>query len=271
VWRLLENNWTLEKIENYKRASVYTAFHKKLSVLVEPYLDERWTLADIGCGLGLIDFYLAPMVRHITAIDNDEAAIRDLTQHLDRIYFTNRESAEKIAAELADANDLADRTWDAVALSFFGTSRETLDKLLPRARRRAFIFMYGRPPAAGPDPFADAGSNLTFSETESYLLEKGYAFKKNVMEMQFGQPFKTIEDIHTFLKEYGGSFGRDIACIDLGADDAMDDAAIKRVTDAEERIIKTNRFDYPYYLPKSISAALFIIVKKTARDVSEGV
>jgi hypothetical protein len=256
----LSNIWTPEKIENYKRASEYTSFHRKLSVLAEPYLDERWTLADIGCGPGLIDYWLAPMTAGIDAIDSDLAAIEDLTARVDDVFVTNRAIAEKIKPRVASVDELAGESWDVVMLSFFGVNEKVLKMVLPLAKRRALIFMHGRPDPAGPLAALYDGEKFVAAEMEAFLKERGFTFKKSVMEMQFGQPFKTIEDIHAFLSEYGEKADREIECIDFNFDGDMDDETIKRITDAEERIIKTNRFDYPYYLPRSISVALFIIL-----------
>ena len=233
--------WTPEKIENYKQASEYSSFHKKLSVLAEPFLDESWTLADIGCGLGLIENWLAPMVTSIDAIDVDEAAINDLKARLDDVYQTSKTVAEKVAPIIASIDDLVGESWDVVTMSFLGLDEEVLGKVLPLAKRRVLIFMHGRPDAEGPLAAEDDGSKFTASDMEEFLVENNYIYKKTVMEMQFGQPFKRIEDIHAFLSACG-----------IDGDD-------RRAIDAEERIIKTNRFDYPYYLPKSINVALFII------------
>jgi SAM-dependent methyltransferase len=243
--------WTSEKIENYKSASEYTSFHKKLSVLAEPYLDERWTLADIGCGPGMIDYWLAPMVAGIDAIDSDPVVIGYLTARLDDVFVTNRNAADKIKPRLASVEELDGESWDVVMMSFFGVNKEMLETVLPLARRRVLVFMHGRPDTAGPLAALDDGNKFSASELEEYLKERKFHYRKNTIEMQFGQPFKTIESIQDFLKAYG---------MNVRSDEPFDDEAIKRMTDAEERIIKTNRFDYPYYLPKSISVALFIIL-----------
>ena len=237
--------WTPEKIENYKQASEYTAFHKKLSVLAEPYLDREWTMADLGCGPGLLAFYLAPMVASIDAIDNDSAAIEDLKKRLDNVALTDRNTADKIRPRLAPIEDLKEgESWDVVTLSFFGVSEEVLGSTLPRAKHRALVYMHGRPDTEGPFASYPDAEKLSLAELEDYLNRKNLTYKKSVMEMQFGQPFKTIGDIHTFLSGFGD-----------GSEDSE-----RYIAGAEERIIKTNRFDFPYYLPKSISVVLFIIL-----------
>jgi len=95
------NVWTPEKIENFRRSSEYTAFHKKLSVLAEPYLDDTWSLVDIGCGTGLLDIWLAPMVASIDAVDTDTGAIECLAGRIDDVFRTEADIAENLAMSKA--------------------------------------------------------------------------------------------------------------------------------------------------------------------------
>ena len=246
----MSNFWTSETIENYKQASEYSSFHKKLAVLAEPYLDRQWTMADLGCGPGLLSLQLSPMVGKITAIDDDELAISDLQARLDDVFLTNEVTANQIQPVFGDIRDLKDEKWDIVMASFIGLDRPLLDDILPRANKLALIYTRGRKDAQDHASLSEGGESekLGVNEIEAYLEENHYAYKKSVHEMQFGQPFKSIEDIHGFLEEKYAEEGQD------------KDEAVKRIAAAEERIVKSGRFDYPYYLPKSISVALFIIV-----------
>ena len=245
--------WTGEKIERYKQASEYTSFHKKLSVLIEPYLDSNWSLADIGCGPGLLSLCLASMVRSIDAIDNDKYVIEDLKARLDDVRLTDRSTAEIINPRLNSYEDLEGENWDAVVLSFFGLDEKLLDTVLPLASKRAFIYMHGRRDTSGPLASSNDGKKFLVSDVENYLRQKNLAFKKNVMEMQFGQPFRGIDDIHKFLMAYRVQ----LELQDTG--NSLTDSVERRLSDVEDEIIQTKRYDYPYYLPKSISVALFII------------
>lgn len=239
-------NWTEEKIANYKRSSEYTGFHKKLSVYAEPYLDEHWEMADIGCGPGLIDFYLAPSVKSITAIDKDEFVIQEINKQLDEVFYTNRDVAEKITPMQAELKDLDGMEWDVIMLNFFGVTEDILKELLPKARKRFLLFMVGRKQPEAVDMIKQVSSDMSYYDVESFLNREGYAYKKSSMDLQMGQPFKKIEEIHEFLKGY----------------DNGDPAEFERKAyAAEERIVKTNRFDYPFYLPSSINIIQFIIVK----------
>ena len=236
------NIWTPEKIESFRRSSEYTAFHKKLSVLAEPYLDDKWSLIDIGCGPGLLEPWLAPMVAHIDAVDSDEAAIAYLAAKLDDVFATSADIAEKVKPRVSAIEDL-EGAWDVVLLSFFGLNRDVMETVFPLAGRRLMVFMHGRRDSAGPFTPEDDGGKFSAPEMEAFLKENGFKYKKTVTEVQFGQPFKTIEEIHSFVG-------------------ANSDA--RWAASVEERIVKTNRFDYPYYLPRSISVALFIIAVNAA-------
>jgi len=250
-------NWTPGRIENYKQASEYTSFHKKLAVMAEPYLDSEWTLADIGCGPGLLALQLAPMVYSVDAIDNDSIAIEDLKKHLDGdVAARDRRTAEKIWPRLASIEDVKYESWDVVTLSFFGLDEEVLNTALSLAEQRAFIYMHGRPDAEGPIASYDDGNKFSMADMEEYLQIENLIYKKNVIEMQFGQPFREISDIQRFLMEYR------VRLETQGAGNNLQDSIERRFADIEERIIQTNRLDYPYYLPKSVSVALFIIKTK---------
>ena len=242
----VEEKWTTEKIENYRRSSEYTGFHKKLSVYAEPYLDESWEMADIGCGPGLIDFFLAPSVKSIDAIDKFEIIISELNKQLDEVFYTNRAIAEKITPLHKEMKDLGDREWDVVIMNFFGASEEILKEILPRARKRAIIFMVGRTQSDYLSIINQRSSDLSYEEVEKFLNKEGYAFKRSTMDLQIGIPFKNIEEIHTFLERFD-------------CDDS--EKAERMAASAEEKIVKTNRFDYPYYLPNSLNIVQFIIVK----------
>ena len=245
--------WTAEKLKRYKQASDYTAFHKKLSVLAEPYLDGDWTLADVGCGPGLLSICLAPMVRSIDAIDNNSLVIDDLEARLGDVRLTDRRTADKITPRLASYEDLTGECWDALVLSFFGINEKLLETVLPLAGKRALVYMRGRREAEGLFASKDDGEKFSVPDMEAYLAQNNLAFRKNVMEMQFGQPFRDIEDIHRFLRAYR-------VRLELqGTGNDYDDSVERQLADAEERIIQTKRYDYPYYLPKSTSVALFII------------
>jgi hypothetical protein len=225
----------------FRQASDYTGFHKKLGVLVEPYLDRGWDMADIGCGLALIDFHLAGAVNSITAIDRDESALAEVEKHIDDELAAGRRDAGKIHTLMKDASVVGSggEQWDAVLLSFFSAPIEETFRLLSLARHRGVIITRGK----GDEGIFDIGLSEWRGESSAEQIEEqlrrgGYGFRKSALDLQFGQPFRTIDEIHEFLRSY---------------------EAERLIYSVEDRIIKTKRYDFPYYLPRNMRVTVFIV------------
>lgn len=247
-----------KELQALKQASEFTSFHEKISLLINPYLDSKWNIADFGCGLALVDFELASSVNSITAIDTDEEVLNEVDKKIDEELYKGNESAGKIKTLNSDTQNLPDDiNWDAVLMLFYNLPYEELDALIERGSRRAIIILDGKSSNSKFNPSSENNNVITAPELEEHLTNKGYKFKKNIIDMEFGYPFKNLKDIQDFLSQFNADFeGEDIAS-NVNVKEDPD----KLFAAAEERIIKTNRFDYPYYLPNSVSIGIFIIIK----------
>jgi hypothetical protein len=255
----------LDKYKLFRQASEFTGFHKKLGVLIEPYLNERWTVADIGCGMALLDFQIMGSVKSITAIDTNEDALAEVEKRIDEELAANHGDAGKIKTVRKDASELEDERWDVVLMSFFADSPEMAGQMLSLADHRGVIIMHGHERGGIFDPMRTDKPRMSVKEMEGHLVANGYGYRKNIVDLQFGQPFRTIEDIHEFIGEKSGN-GQGVDSVGESAEGGMtedsgaDESDIERLTySVEERIIKTKRYDYPYYLPRNLRAAIFII------------
>jgi hypothetical protein len=252
----------------FRQASEFTGFHKKLGVLIEPYLNERWTMADIGCGLALLDFHLMNGVKSVTAIDVDGKALAEVERRIDEELAANHKDAGKIETLLADAAELGDRRWDIVLMSFFADSTEMVGRMLSRADHRGVVVMHGYERGGIFDPVRAGKPRMTVQEMEEYLAAEGYGYRKSMVDLQFGQPFRTIEEIHTFLGEAPGESREAEVIKSIGEgeenEEERSDSGVFDIDNlaysAEERIIKTKRYDYPYSLPRNLHTAVFIVV-----------
>ncbi|MDR2163984.1 MAG: class I SAM-dependent methyltransferase [Clostridiales Family XIII bacterium] len=259
----------IDKYRLFRQASEFTGFHKKLGVIIEPYLNRRWTMADIGCGLALLDFHLLSNVKSVTAIDIDESALTEVENHIDEELAANHAEAAKIATLRKDVSELVDERWDIVLMSFFGKSPEEIGGILSRADHRGVVVMHGHERGGLFDPVRFDRPRITVDEMERYLSDEGYGYRKSIVDLQFGQPFRTIEDIHRFLGDKivkghsvlpeTGEAPDDIGDTETGAGVFDID---RLVYSAEERIIKTKRYDFPYYLPRNLHTAVFIVVTR---------
>jgi len=244
-----------DKTKMFKQASEFTSFHRKLGILVKPLLDINWTVLDVGCGLALLDFEIADSVKSITAIDYNAELIKEVNQRIDYELAAGRASAEKIVPNCLDANDI-EGEWDVVLMSFYGAGFEESERLMDLARRRIIFIVHGRAANGIFDPPTLKRKRRTAEELEEFLVNKGYRYRKTMAEMQFGQPFKTIDEIHSFLKNFK-NIDREIPIIDEKNEFDLD----RMVASTEERFVKTDRYDYPYYLPRNLSVGIFCVVK----------
>ncbi|MDR2486544.1 MAG: class I SAM-dependent methyltransferase [Clostridiales Family XIII bacterium] len=247
----------------FRQASEYTSFHKKLGVMIRPFLREEWDALDAGCGLGLLDLELAPCLRSIQAVDIDADKIRFLEDMIGGELARGHEHAARIEPQCADASAL-DGSWDVVIMSFFGGDQALTERLVGMARHRAVLIVHGRdsngvfdPPPRRP------GERLIADELDTLLKEKGFRFRRIDAEMQFGQPFQTIEGIHAFLDRLMSrkSLGTQETGVPKGGDGSLGCSGIESlIAGAEESIIRTNRYDYPYYLPRNMAVGVFVVV-----------
>jgi hypothetical protein len=153
--------------------------------------------------------------------------------------------------------------------------------MLKLANHRGVIVMHGHERGGIFDPVRADSSRMTVPEMEEYLTSAGYGYRKSIVDLQFGQPFRTIQEIHDFI---GGKvdtghqsdiiqgIGDDITdapgdLSGLGTASGLSEGggvfdADNLAYSVEERIIKTKRYDYPYYLPRNLHTAIFIIVTR---------
>jgi SAM-dependent methyltransferase len=234
---MTENTIVDKRPDYFKSAIEYTAFYKKLAVLIDPYLQTSWDLADVGCGSGEIDIELAPSLNSITAIDTNIEALAKLDSQIDDLTSHGDRSAGKIVTMRAEADTLADKMWDVLLLCFYMVPEDKLIELIAKARERVILIVHEQRTGSRFEPLPEYLPLFTENELEDLIKSLGYNYRKEQAILQFGQPFKSIEDIHLYLEDYPERLRMSI----------------------EDRITHTGRHDFPYYLPNNFSASIFVI------------
>jgi len=249
-----------KKITMFRQASEFTAFHKKLGVLIGHWLDSEWSVLDLGCGLGLIDFEIAPHVKSITAVDYDETVIKECKAQIERELDAGHGYAEKIEPICADAKDISGE-WDIVLMSFFGADFNDMKKYFNHAAKRVIVIVHERASSGIFGPAIFKSKRRTAAELDAFLKKESYVHTKTIAEMQFGQPFKTIDDVGDFLERLEDADKGRIILPELMHEGEPDiDFDVEKIAlNAEERIIMTGRYDFPYYLPCNVSVGLFCV------------
>ncbi|MFR4560231.1 MAG: SAM-dependent methyltransferase [Flavonifractor plautii] len=151
-------------------------------------------VCDAGCGLGGLSLALAPYCRAVVAADLSAEAIR----HLEAQPLPPNVEPRRCDV-LADTPE---EPYDAMVFCFFGRTDDPPPpggSVLARWRLkrcgRITAFPGGRPPPAGLEELCRA------------LKEKGILYQSRVLELDMGQPFRSLEDAAVFPHTQPGRSG----------------------------------------------------------------
>lgn len=220
--------WTPEKIRWLENASEYGDYYRTVAGTITPFLSPADHVCDAGCGLGYLAAELAGTVRRVTAVDREPAVIRRLEA------MCRRRGISNIAAHTGELSALEPaQPYDAMVFCLAGSLREDLAAARRMCRGQVFVLKRAEPahrfsaahgPLTGMEPPADAAA----------LLERlGIPFQHQMLEVEFGQPFRDLEDARAFFRAYD-------------PDGAGSGAGLCM----EAQLIATGDGEYPLYLPR---------------------
>lgn len=228
-------DWNSNTIRWYQEANEYSGFYKKIAGLIAPSLEGYSSLCDIGCGLGLVDLELCKSIKKITCIDINREAIATLKKSVQDKKITNIEPCRM------DCNDI-DEIWDIIYVSFFG-SRE-LEEFLPHCKKLIAVVSKKDQAELYPAKYRKFTKN-TAEEVEQDLIRKGIPFSFKEASFEFGQPLRSREDAQKFIM----SNSPEITPEDLARF-------------LSQRLIKTGKTQYPFYISRKKSMRIFEIEGK---------
>ena len=220
--------WTPEMIAFMQAANSRSTYHKDLAALLAPKLACCEYVCDAGCGLGSLSLALSPYIPSITAADVSQPALDVLRQTIRERGIGNIRVLQR---DLLGCG--APESYDAMICCFFGR----LAEILPLARQscrktlilikkdyNAHRFSLNTQPLRG--------------ETAPVAAERLRAlripFTLDAQELEYGQPFRTLEEAVRFFTIYSKD---------------SDPAAITAQS-LLPRLQKTQDAEFPYYLPQ---------------------
>lgn len=207
--------WNSRKIRWYADALAYTGFDRALADELEPFLPPGESVCDMGCGIGYLALELARRGRDVTAVDRDELALRWLEEQ--------RTAPDNPRILQADWDKLEPRPdWDNVVMVCAGGGQGP-EYYRRFARKRLLLLDRVRMES-------HAAPGLPPSRKKSHLTDAaaGTEGLRRRIVLEFGQPFRSLEDAEDYFRCYYG-----------------DSAA----TQAAVRLTETGRGDFPLYLP----------------------
>ena len=214
--------WEPDMIRYMQDASEHSRYHQILVDEMLPWLNRKTHICDAGCGLGYLSLALAEHVSHVTAVDINGDALRVLRE----------KNAENVTVRHGDiAKLIPPHPYDAMVFCFFGGIEEILRIAKAQCRKTVFVISRNYTShrfSVGNYPAGDYG----FSRAKAVLSEKGISFTGKELQLEFGQPFRSLEDAHRFFELYS----RD------GDKDLITDEFLK------EKLMEQGG-EFPWYLP----------------------
>lgn len=208
-----------------------------------PYIGKRDSLADLGCGVGLIDFPLSRHISNITCVDVNPDALA----HLSR--FAADRNILNIQTHCADAYECAGQ-WDTVLAVFFGSIDEAIHHFLRLCRESVIAVVHADAQGKlGPSAYHPPKCN-TVTRTKQALDALGIDYTCLESALEYGQPFSSLEEARAFVKAYSKT---PPGCV-------IDDYLRDTLTETDDR-------QFPYYLPNLKSFGIFHIRRDPYADI----
>ena len=202
--------WSPERVKWLEDAAEYSGYYNKLAEQIAPFLEPDFSICEIGCGLGYLACALAPMVKHVSAIDISHKAIAKASMLADRKKISNITLLEKDWRSFQTA-----KKFDAVIICYFSAVRANwsqLEKLsskyiiaiLANGKSGTNLISNQYNPSLEDPQGRDTVPNVT-----AYLRRKNISYKLIEQQLEYGQPLKDYEDGVAFVKEYYAIKGRE--------------------------------------------------------------
>ena len=227
--------WNDETIRFMEEASEYGDFHEKLAQRITPFLPKSGHICEAGCGLGYLSRELAKLCRQVTAADASQRAMD---------FLMSRPLPENLSPLCIDAFRL-EGPYDAMVFCYFGRMEEILQ--IAKKSCRETVVVAKRNCAARRFSLKQNTLGLEGSTAERIMEDRGVPFKKFPLALEFGQPFRTVEDGVAFFRLH-----------DRSGSLVTPEAVLPRLQPLEHPV-------YSWYLPSRREMNLYIF---SAKDIS---
>ena len=219
--------WYEDMVRFMRDASEYGSYNQTLAKMLAPYLTKDMRICDAGCGLGYLSLALAPCVGHITSVEKNPNAVAVLEDNCRKLGITN---IEPRCSTIQEA--VPEQKYDSMVFCFFGGIHEILETAKQQCSGTVFIITRAYTThrfSVGSHPTGSYG----YWGTREVLEKLGIPFEEKTLDLEFGQPFRSLADARRFFEIY--------SCDD-------DKAAI---TDEFllSKVVKSGREDFPLYMP----------------------
>lgn len=237
--------WYKDMVRFMKDASEYGTYNQELARLMAPYLAKDTHICDAGCGLGYLSLALAPYVGQVSGVEKNPDASAVLAENCERFGVTN---VRPVCGEVASVPP--EKKYDAMVFCFFGGIWEVLSVAKQQCDGQVFIitrnyrthrFSVGK----------HSTGKYGYHSASRVLTELGIPFEESFLELEFGQPFRSLEDARTFFEMYSK------------------DEDKTTITDEflRGKVVEQDHETYPLYMPHRRSMAVIRFDTKYIPDL----
>jgi len=236
--------WYEDMVRFMKDASEYGTYNQELAKMMAPYLSKDTHICDAGCGLGYLSLALAPYVGQVTSVERNPDAVAVLKDNCRRF------GVENITPRCGDMEDnQPEKKYDAMVFCFFGHIHEILETAKRQCDGTVFIATRNYTTHRFSVGQHKTGS-YGYLSSRDVLTEKGIPYEERIFDLEFGQPFRNLEDARKFYEIYSHDEDKS----------AITDEFLR------SKVVETGREDFPLYMPHRRNLALLRFETKDIRE-----
>lgn len=242
-------HWEKDMVLFMRHASEYSDYYRKLTEKMLPWLSRDAHICDAGSGLGYLSLALAPCVRQVTAVERHPDAAAVLSKNCQILGVTN-----VISQCGAISEALPETPYDAMVFCFFGQRQEVLQLAKRQCSGDVFVFTrnYDRHRFSAGKHRSGYEGYLQFADDLETL---GIPAHKETFTLEFGQPFRNLEEAQRFFRVYSKDKNKDVLTDDF----------------IRSQLTETGQDDFPFYMPhQKHMGFLHFSVKDIPDTVLEG-
>lgn len=218
--------WTPDIIRFREDAARINGAYDALADQLRAILPTGGRLCDAGCGIGCLSLALSGDFAQVTAADLSAQALDALRR---------RNSFSNVVLRQCDVlNDCPDQPYDAMVFCFFGSA----DEILQTAKAQCSGTVAVIKKVGDQHRFTPSGKprdqKNTFGTLCRAMDERGVPCKTKTVELDMGQPFRSLSDAVLFFRTY-----------------SHDDESGLTEEQVERLLEKRDDEEFPWYLPST--------------------
>jgi protein-L-isoaspartate O-methyltransferase len=192
--------WTPKMIDFMRDASEYNNYHEILSKKIKNYFNFNSHICDAGCGLGYLSLAVSDKFEKVTSIDVSDVAIDVLKNNISENNYRN---INIIEGDIWDIEP--DHVYDGMIFCFFGNINEILKIAKMQCSGKVIIVKRNWKNHR----FSKKSKNsckknrgFSYRYAKEFLKKSDIPFECETLNVEMGQPFRTVKDAVEFFKIY---------------------------------------------------------------------